>query len=61
MRREVSRVIDLERDEKTVAPIIAHKLWGKAGPDGLTGGQRRQVAEFAAAIVKALRDAGRLK
>ncbi len=57
----MSRPIDLERDEKLIAPIISHKLWGQASCDGLNGGQRRQVAEFAKAIVLHLRHAGRLK
>jgi len=47
-------------DVRLVAPVVAHRLWGKKTADGLTAAERRQVREFAAAVVKALRDAGRL-
>ena len=56
----VSYTAEDDPDVLLIAPIIAHKLWGQKTADGLSGGQRRQVRDFAHAVVKELRDAGRL-
>ena len=52
--------LEPDDDVRTIAPVIAHKLFGKANAADLTAGQRRQVRNFAVDVVLALRRADRL-
>ena len=60
-RRDTIHAVERDPDVKTVAPVVAHKLFGQSTADGLSAAQRRQVREFSVSVVKALRDAGRLQ
>ncbi len=64
LKREIMQATGgLEPDPvvRDLCPTIAHKLFGKTGPDGLSGGQRRQVRNFAVDVVKTLRLSGHIK
>jgi hypothetical protein len=49
--------LEPDREVRVIAPVIAHKLWGEAKAEKLTAAQKRQVREFAVAILKAQREA----
>lgn len=62
LRREIGSAckgaigsVEPDPDVRAICPVIAHKLFGKSGPDGLTAAQRRQVCNFARDVIKALR------
>lgn len=64
LKREIMQAtggMEPDHDVRLLCPVISMKLWGRSGPDGLTAAQRRQVGNFARDVVKALRQADRLK